>query len=291
VTLTGARFGSTRVRTGSCGSAKPRGGSDALANRAVKWAWKQDLKPAPKAVLVALADMADKDLRCYPGQRLLAEMTGYSEKTVERALNDLDTANLIGRSRRAGRGGYRTSDLYELRVPPTGHHDGKANQAESREGEADLPDILTDQTDSVSSPTRHSDGAEENPQVEPLEEHRVADRPVTLGTKFAAPLCEVLVEAMRSNGAKTPSTVTKAWLDDARLMIDRDHRDPHEAKSLIEWATSDSFWRANILSMPKFRERYDQLRMQRDRAVGEAEASDPSAGMRVFGGPDRIGLD
>ena len=133
-----------------------------MSNRAVKWAWRQRLKPPAKAVLVALADMAGADLTCYPGMKLLAEMTGYSEKTVERAIDDLEAGGLIGRERRNGRGGYRTSNLYRLALP-NGQGDGKAKPSESRVGDARL-------TDSVSVPNRQSDGAEENPQIEPPEE-------------------------------------------------------------------------------------------------------------------------
>ncbi|HLU98713.1 MAG TPA: hypothetical protein VKZ89_17905, partial [Thermobifida alba] len=29
-----------------------------------------------------------------------------------------------------------------------------------------------------------------------------------------------------------------------------------------DWATADEFWRSNILGMPKFREKFDQLRLR-----------------------------
>ena len=73
---------------------------------------------------------------------------------------------------------------------------------------------------------------------------------------------------MRRNEAKVPDTITEKWIDAARLLVDRDGRDPHEARELILWATADEFWRGNILSLPKFREKYDQLRLQRARALG-----------------------
>jgi len=50
-------------------------------------------------------------------------------------------------------------------------------------------------------------------------------------------------------------------------MIDRDGRDPEGVKAAIEYATGDDFWRANILSAPKLREKFDQLSLnaQRDK--------------------------
>jgi hypothetical protein len=94
----------------------------------------------------------------------------------------------------------------------------------------------------------------------------------TPGSKFAQPLCEVLVAAMRRNEAKVPSPIPKSWLDDARLLIDRDGRDPHQARALIEWASQDSFWRSNILSMPTFRKQYDKLRLASERGGGARQA-------------------
>ena len=51
-------------------------------------------------------------------------------------------------------------------------------------------------------------------------------------------------------------------------MLDRDGRTEEQVSTAIDWCQDNEFWRANILSMPKLREKYDQLRMQamRDQA-------------------------
>lgn len=74
-------------------------------------------------------------------------------------------------------------------------------------------------------------------------------------------LCDLLAALMEANGCKRP-TITKGWRDDARLLLDRDHRDAGEAERLMRWALSDSFWRSNVLSMGKFRAKYDQLKLK-----------------------------
>ncbi|WP_143545308.1 hypothetical protein [Rhodococcus sp. 15-649-2-2] len=43
------------------------------------------------------------------------------------------------------------------------------------------------------------------------------------------------------------------------MLIDRDAVDIEVAHRLIDWCQDDSFWHSNILSMPKFREKYQQL--------------------------------
>jgi hypothetical protein len=77
-------------------------------------------------------------------------------------------------------------------------------------------------------------------------------------------LCLHLAQRIDENGAKRPR-ITKAWKAAARLMLDVDGRPEAEVHQAIEWATRDPFWMANILSMPKLREKYDQLKLQAQR--------------------------
>lgn len=100
--------------------------------------------------------------------------------------------------------------------------------------------------------------AEPKPEDTPTADLAPVDRPEVEA------LCQHLADRIEANGSKRP-TVTKRWRDAARLMIDRDGRTVEQIRGAIDWATNDEFWRANILSMPKLRERYDQLRLQAQR--------------------------
>src|SRR5699024_3811293 len=85
-------------------------------------------------------------------------------------------------------------------------------------------------------------------------------------------LCEHLANRIEDNGSKRP-TIGKTWHDAARLMIDRDGRNPQEIHVAINWCQNDEFWRSNILSMPKLREKYDQMRLQAERKNTPTRAS------------------
>ena len=50
-------------------------------------------------------------------------------------------------------------------------------------------------------------------------------------------------------------------------MLDADGRTEQEVMGAINWSQNHEFWRANILSMPKLREKYDQLLMQAKRGT------------------------
>lgn len=128
-----------------------------MSYKATNWAYDLQIFGPQKFVLVALADFADEENTCYPGQSRLASMTGFSEATVRRALKRLEDSGLLKREHRVGVGGYRTSDRYTLQVgvklsteTPTVH---TAHWAESND-----PPCTED------VPTVQSDRAEENHQ-------------------------------------------------------------------------------------------------------------------------------
>ena len=73
-------------------------------------------------------------------------------------------------------------------------------------------------------------------------------------------LCDHLRRRVVNNGSRV--NVTAKWRDAARLLIDRDRRPLAEAHALIDWCQDSEFWRPNVQSMPKFREKYDTLRLQ-----------------------------
>ncbi len=78
-------------------------------------------------------------------------------------------------------------------------------------------------------------------------------------------LAELLADRIESNGSKRP-TVTAVWCGVIERMIRLDHREPAQVMAAIEWCQADEFWRANILSPMKLRAKFDQMRLQAQRA-------------------------
>jgi hypothetical protein len=93
-------------------------------------------------------------------------------------------------------------------------------------------------------------------------------------------ICTLLADLIESNGSPRPK-VTKTWEDSARLLLDKDGRELESAARLIRWSQQSSFWKANILSMPKFREKYDQLRLQANQELEQRQQERPSAAQRA----------
>lgn len=103
-----------------------------------------------------------------------------------------------------------------------------------------------------------------------------------------APLCHLLADLIVQNGGRRPR-IGKKWTTAERLLLDRDERDRSEAERLIRWCQDDEFWRPNIMSMAKFREKYDQLRLKAKRTTtGRRERQEHDAQVLqalIVGGP------
>jgi hypothetical protein len=54
----------------------------------------------------------------------------------------------------------------------------------------------------------------------------------------------------------------KSWHGAARLLIDKDGYTPEQIIFVARFATTDPFWRSNILSLPKLRDKFEQLKIK-----------------------------
>jgi biotin operon repressor len=86
-----------------------------MSYKATAWAYDLDLPSPRKFVLVALADFADENGSCFPGQQRLAKMTGLGERAVRNSLKTLEDEGLITRLARY-ENGHRLTDRYRLAI-------------------------------------------------------------------------------------------------------------------------------------------------------------------------------
>lgn len=140
--------------------------------------------------------------------------------------------------------------------------DGKAMAEVEVEEEKEQPLLVPDPvaaTPSISSaPAAAATDQKKRPKAEP-------ERP---DVEY---LCNLLAELMTANGVRKPS-ITTTWRREARLLLDRDGIDPRLAEHVLRWSQADTFWKTNILSMPTFREKFDQLRLKRREEHERAQA-------------------
>ncbi|SMY01305.1 hypothetical protein BSP239C_03211 [Brevibacterium sp. 239c] len=95
-------------------------------------------------------------------------------------------------------------------------------------------------------------------------------RPINTSSGFAeahpdaAELIEWFNAQVTQNGFKKPSD-TKANRDAARLLLGRDGISTERAREVAVWALADEFWRTNIRSFSKLRDKFETLEAQMQR--------------------------
>ena len=87
-----------------------------MSHAAREWAWRQNLKPIPKSVLVVLSDHADGAGVCWPRIATIAEKVGVSRRTVQRSIQHLAQRGLISVKQRYRNDGSHSSNLYRLHL-------------------------------------------------------------------------------------------------------------------------------------------------------------------------------
>lgn len=135
---------------------------------------------------------------------------------------------------------------------------GAAARWRGNDGKADgnLP-MASDGNDMAPSrPVPSSSSKEEDHVESPSTEIAISTRP------DVEALLDLLDEKLRENDVRKLPRRNKANLDAMRLMLDRDKREPSEIASIIVWCQQSDFWKANVMSATKLREKYEQLRLQ-----------------------------
>lgn len=84
----------------------------------IGWALGLDLPPNLKVALVGLADFANDDGYCWPGQASLSAKVNVPERTLRRHLNDLQSRGLITRTKRTDSDGRKQTDEYQIHARP-----------------------------------------------------------------------------------------------------------------------------------------------------------------------------
>jgi DNA-binding transcriptional regulator YhcF (GntR family) len=224
-----------------------------LSNEFIRLTLRSDIAtPAQITVMVILADAADKDGVCWPSVEFLAQACRMGRSTVLRILGELEADGFVNRKRRRAQSSVITISRERLAgKSQIGTSETRKSQIETSHIEKSR--IEKSHLSSYEVPDR--DRSKENPK------RTLITSEVSDGHPEARKLCERLVDLRVANGCRKP-TLGKTWLDAARLMLTKDGRSFPDALAVLEWSQADTFWKPNIQSMPTFREKYDQLRLQ-----------------------------
>ena len=87
---------------------------------ALSWAFRLDLPPTEKLLLLHYADRAGEEHECFPSFRDAVERTGLSERAVIRSTEALEAKGLLARQGRDAANGSHRSNRYTLHVGEPG---------------------------------------------------------------------------------------------------------------------------------------------------------------------------
>lgn len=219
-------------------------------------------------LFVGLITLAD-DLGRLKGDPTLigAQIWPYRPKTAEQTdelLAELEQGGLIARYAHAGRQFVAlTSWEKHQRIDNA----GKTEIPSPEDADGHLSTVRGDSPRAAASRRDSPLDQGEDQGEERIKDQGVAD------DRADAPLSHLLADLIAQNGLRRPR-VGRRWVEAERLLLTRDNRDPAEAERLIRWCQASEFWRSNVLSMAKFREKYDQLWLQAKRKPGGQSKAD-----------------
>lgn len=228
-----------------------------------------ELSDSAFRLFIGIITLADDHGRLKGDPRLLgAQVWPYHPRSAEEVKPDLEALEQGGLIHR-----YRVENNPYISLPTWTEHQRVDNAGKSRIPEPDEGCQESSPRDSASRGGSRLDQGSGNKDQGSGNKESPLDR-------ADAPLCFLLADLITQNGSRQPR-VGKRWQDAERLLLERDKRDRSEAERLIRWCQSHEFWRGVILSMPKFREKYDQLRLQAERQQGGRSSSEHPAERRI----------
>lgn len=247
-----------------------------MSVKVTNWVWHdprtEHLKGNTAMALLALADIADDDGHVVfargksRSQAALAKKARMSVATFRRVTEALEDEGLLEMSRET-----QTSEK-EYRILVTAQSERSDLSGQVVENERSHRSRVSGHTSFIRSDVS-------------IDVSEAADAPLRADVQE---LLDLLDEEIIRNGGKAPSR-SKKNTDAARLLLDRDGKSVEQVKAAIRWCQSDEFWRSNILSMSKLREKYDTLRLQASRS-GRLSAVDTgrAADAILAGEPPRL---
>lgn len=186
---------------------------------------RKEVSDYAKLVFARLCQYAGESGRCVPHQKTIATETGKTERTVQRAIEELVKVGLIQVERQEeGRKGNRYFFIWHKWI------------------EED-----------------HDIRVETKPDETKKEAQKYADDSLPIR------IAKYLFKKIQHNDPKAKEPDFQKWAVHVDRLIRIDGRTPKEIAAVIDWCQENEFWRANILSTQSLREKFQRLVLQMTR--------------------------
>jgi len=248
-------------------------------------------KGSYKAVLIALANVHHSENNsCFASIPGLVKFTELNWKTVSAAIDFLSEAGFISVEKRPGAASKFTLNMdvttSKLGVGKSGDLERMRAATPSKNGERTHSKFGAGEEDTTPSKNGGNPLQKRNQPPPNLEDKRVKrdKRDIKTSCQRSAPTKiepEEFVRCAEAMWSRVQSVTQSAkqpnlnnWARDIRLLVERDGRSREEVWRVFVWANGHHFWKTNILSPGKLREKFDQLYAQ-SREVSHGNRKQP----------------
>lgn len=205
--------------------------------------FRKDLSLQEKCLYIEIESLQDeKKGGCFASNKYFALFFGTSERTIRRSLENLKKLDLIE---------FHSFDGREriLRVVKNDHA-ARTQKKSDRTKMSTPPGQKCPRSPIYNNKEDNKESKSHSPKIHSEE---------------AKDLCNYFIACLKRQKPDIliPDNLFK-WIDCIELMLKKDKRLAVNIKRVMEWATSDSFWKTNILSPEKLRKKFDALEMKMD---------------------------
>ncbi len=247
--------------------------NDILLNRKIRqWGWYKNSNTKDVFLeLLLTANWKDgeylghKVLRgqCVFGRKELAQNIGISEQAARTAINHLISTNeiTINSTNKYSIATIVKYDDYQLSSLINNQQDNQQNNFPSTNNQPTTNQQLTTSNSSKSSNSLNTSSSEQNSDEENSEKKK-RKQPIFDHESKEYKLATCLDDMIRKNNPSAKQQAESGlqhWARDFDLTIRIDKRTAHDIYEVMKWCQKDNFWKSNILSAGKLREKYDQL--------------------------------
>jgi len=226
------------------------------------------IKGAEIGVYVSLRSFADRNGAGFPTTKKIAERAGVAISTTRNTIQKMrDLGILSTRERRRSDGSLSGLHYFLIDIEPK--NGGGVPPGSDLSPPAETPSFpSSDQVTPPSEGGHSTKGPKNTPREHTSSEHKEHAPVASDELDSRDDIREVLDhfnESLVRRGCK-PKKRTKSDKEAARLLLDVDGLTVSKIKGGIDWAAADSFWSAHILSLAKFRQKYETLRISYEKA-------------------------
>jgi phage replication O-like protein O len=197
----------------------------------------------------------------------LANHLGIDRKTAYSILKSLTDKKIIHRKSLGVGKGYRYSMNTDIKSWDSNSIDiplliklggvGSPTYSVNNRQSTELPIPVSAESPTQESVNSQTPSASESEGINKNNKETVKE--ISLSVNFAGTLQKLILQ--NNPKAKTPTDLSN-WTKIFDDMLKIDKRLPEDIIAVMEWSQKDLFWRTNILSAGKLREKFDQLYMK-----------------------------